>query len=126
MYRCALTLIAAVFLTAPAAAQEQRPFPQNALRGALTVEAPPVITLNGQRAQLAPGARIRNQQNMVELSGALVGSKFLVHYTLDSSNLVKDVWILTAAETAKNPWPTTPQEAQSWRFDPIAQTWTKP
>ena len=61
-------------------------------------DAPPAVTLNGQSARLAPGARIRSQQNMVELSGALVGSKYLVHYTLDTSGLVKDVWIRPGQE----------------------------
>jgi hypothetical protein len=36
------------------------------------------------------------------------------------------VWILTADEAARKPWPTTPAEAQAWSFDPVAQAWTKP
>jgi hypothetical protein len=126
MYRCVLAAIAAIGLTATAAAQVQRNFPQTALRGSLMVDAPPSVTLNGRPARLAPGARIRGQQNMVELSGALIGAKMLVHYTLDNQGLVKDVWILTPDEAAKKPWPATPLEAQSWNFDPVAQTWTKP
>ena len=61
----------------------QRVFPQNALRGALVVGDPPEITLNGKPARLAPGARIRNTTNMIEMSGALTGAQLLVHYTLD-------------------------------------------
>ncbi len=127
MYRCALAAVAAVCIAAPAAAQQfQRTFPQTALRGSLTIVAPPEILLNGQAARLAPGARIRTQQNMIELSGALTGSKFLVHYTTDIYGLVKEVWILTPDEAARRPWPTTPAEAQSWTFDWQAQTWSKP
>ena len=126
MYRCVLAAVTAICLVAPAAAQAQRSFPQNALRGALTVDAPPVVMLNGKLAQLAPGARIRGQQNMLEMSGALIGAKLLVNYTLDGQGLVKDVWILTPDEAAKKPWPATPLEAQSWSFDPIAQVWVKP
>jgi hypothetical protein len=126
MYRCAITAISAVCLVAPAAAQTVRSFPQNALRGALQINSPNDAQLNGQPVRLAPGLRIRGQNNMLELSGGLLGQKFLVNYTLDIDGLVKDVWILTADEAAKRPWPTTAAEAQAWSFDPVAQVWTKP
>src|SRR5438105_5909885 len=86
MYRCALAAAAAFCIAAPAAAQPfQRTFPQDALRGAFVVVSPPEVLVNGTTARLAPGARIRTQQNMIALSGALVGAKLLVHYTIDSS-----------------------------------------
>jgi hypothetical protein len=122
----ALVALSAALTALPAAAQVQRTFPQNALRGALVVGEPPEITLNGRPARLAPGARIRNQANMLQMSGSLTGVRLLVHYTLDSVDLVKDVWILTPAEAAKKPWPTTPQQAQEWLFDPVAQVWSRP
>jgi len=122
----ALVVLSTALVALPAAAQVQRTFPQNALRGALVVGEPPEITLNGKPARLAPGARIRNQANMLEMSGSLTGARLLVHYTLDSFELVKDVWILTPAEAAKKPWPTTPQQAQEWLFDPVAQAWSRP
>jgi hypothetical protein len=125
MYRCVLAAVAAACLVAPAFAQ-QRSFPQNALRGALVVATPQEATLNGQPARLAPGLRIRGQNNMLEMSGPLLGSKLLVHYTLDMQGLVDKVWILTPEEAARKPWPTTPAEAQAWRFDPAAQVWAKP
>ena len=125
MYRCVAAAAAVLFLVAPASAQ-QRQFPQNALRGALQFVEPPEILLNGQPARLAPGVRIRGQNNMLVLSGALSGSKLLVHYTVDMGALVKDVWILTPEEATKRPWPTTPREAESWSFDTVAQTWSKP
>jgi hypothetical protein len=126
MYRCALAAVAAACLIAPAAAQQQRNFPQNALRGSLVIGNPPEIVLNGQPSRLAPGARIRSQQNMLEMSGKLVGMKLLVNYTLDIGGAVKEVWILTPAEAAIKPWPTTTAQAQAWQFDPAAQRWTKP
>ncbi len=122
----AFIAVFAIACAAPAAAQVQRVFPQNALRGALVIGDPPEITLNGKPARLAPGARIRNQAGMLEMSGTLTGTRLLVHYTLDPFDLVKDVWILTPEEAAKQPWPTTPQQAQDWLFDPVAQTWTRP
>jgi len=126
MYRWALAGLLAATLATPAAAQVQRNFPATALRGTLLIGEPPEIALNGKPARLAPGARIRGQDNMVQMSGALSGAKLLVHYTVDTYGLVKDVWILRPEEAAVRPWPATPEQAGTWTFDPTAQTWTKP
>ena len=126
MLRRVLALSAACLLSLPVAAHTKRNFPQNALRGALVFGTAPEIAVNGQPARLAPGSRIRDGNNMMILPSAVHGGKFLVHYTIDTSGLVKDVWILTEAEAARRPWPTSPAEAQAWGFDPIAQVWVKP
>jgi hypothetical protein len=128
MLRCALlatAVAAAASLSWPAAAQ-QRPFPATALRGELIVEQPPAVLLNGQPARLAPGARIRGENNLLLLSGTLAGRKLVVHYTRDTYGLLLDVWVLTADELAKKPWPTTPAEAAAWQFNPSAQAWSRP
>jgi hypothetical protein len=121
-----LLVLASLWFAAGAGAQVQRAFPATALRGALVIVDPPNATLNGAPARLAPGARIRNAQNALQLSASLVGARLLVHYTLDPLGLILDVWILTPDEAAKRPWPTTPQEAAQWSFDPVAQTWSQP
>jgi hypothetical protein len=130
MYRCIAAALAALTLSlgiaAPAAAQPQRNFPADALRGALVIGDPPLATLNGQVTRLAPGARIRGQNNLLVLSGTLSGQRLLVHYTLDTQGLLRDVWILTADEAMKKPWPTSAEEAGVWTFDPVAQAWTRP
>ncbi|MGZ8260837.1 MAG: hypothetical protein ACXWUL_09845 [Caldimonas sp.] len=126
MIRIATALLAAVCTAAPATAQVQRAFPQNALRGAIVVGVAPALQLNGKPARLAPGARIRDAANMVVVPGAVVGGPYLVHYTVDTSGLVKDVWILRPEEAAVNPWPRTRAEAEAWRFDPAGQFWSKP
>ena len=123
-----LACAAAFVLLVPAAAHAQsvqRPFPPNALRGAIVVVQPPEISLNGRPMRLAPGARIRDQSNMLAMSASLVGARLAVHYTIDIDGNVRDVWILTADELARRPWPTTPEEAARWTFDPAAQTWTR-
>ena len=119
----ALLLAAAM---SPVAAQVQRSFPQNALRGSIVFGQTPEALLNGKPARLAPGARIRDAANMMLLPGTVQGGKFLVHYTVDTYGLVKDVWILTRQEAANKTWPATPAQAAAWQFDPAAQTWTKP
>ena len=126
MLRCVLAFAAAFLLALPATAQVQRNFPQTALRGAIVFGTAPEIAVNGQPARLAPGSRIRDAGNMLLVPSAAHGGKFLVHYTVDTSGLVKDVWILTPEEAARKPWPTRPEEAQAWGFDPIAQVWVKP
>jgi hypothetical protein len=90
----------------PPEQQQQRPqgvrqFPAAALRATLSVSAPPDILLNGNRERLAPGARIRNANNMLVVSASLVGATYIVNYVREPQGLVKDVWLLTEAEVAE-------------------------
>ena len=62
-----LSLLVAVALPA----QAQRNFTEKALRGELVVGQPPDALLNGKPARLAPGARIRDQSNILQLSASL-------------------------------------------------------
>jgi len=126
MLRLATALTAVACLVAPAAAQVQRAFPQNALRGAIVFGGAPELLVNDQRARLAPGARIRDQNNMMVMPGALMGGRYLVNYNFDTSGLVKEVWILRPEEASVQPWPTTPEQAAAWTFDPAGQIWIKP
>jgi hypothetical protein len=103
MNRCLFLLsLATAVLAAPALAQDQPqripPMAANTLRGELMVTAPPEVVLNGQPARLSPGARIRGRNNLLVLSGGLVGQPLHVRYLLDTSGLVHQVWILTDAE----------------------------
>ena len=124
MLRCVFALLFALAAALPA--QAQRLFQANALRGELVVTTPPEALLNGKPVRLSPGARIRNTLNMVQLSGALLGQTLAVNYTIDGAGELRDVWILTEAELAKKPWPTTPEQAQAWLFDMTMQRWSKP
>ena len=126
MLRCAL--IAATFAVCASAAVAQAPrnFPATALRGEIVVTAPPELLLNKRPARLAPGARIRTVDNMLVMSGAAVSQRLVVNYTLDLQGQLLEVWILNPAELARKPWPSTPQEAASWRFEADTQSWSKP
>jgi hypothetical protein len=126
MIRCAALGLSALLFSSAVTAQVGRLFPPTALRGELTGTAPPDVLVNGKPARLAPGARIRNEDNRFEVMGQIAGRRLVVNYTLDAGGQLLDVWILTASESARQPWPTTPAQAQSWQFDPIAQTWTRP
>lgn len=109
-----------------ATAQVVRPFPATALRGEITFGQPPELLLNGQPARLAPGGRIRGEDNLVQMSASLVGRSAVVNYTLEpTTGLVMQVWLLRREEAAVQPWPRTAEEAARWTFDPAAQTWSR-
>ena len=126
MLRCALIAATFTVCVSAAVAQAPRNFPASALRGEVVITAPPELLLNKQPARLAPGARIRAVDNLLVMSGAAVNQRMVVNYTLDLQGQLLDVWILSAAEMARKPWPATPQEAATWRFNPDAQVWSKP
>lgn len=78
-----------------------RNFPTGTLRGKLQILTGQDILLDGQADRLSPGARIRSQQNMLVMVGAIQpGDKFVVNYTRDPAGLVSQVWILTEGEAA--------------------------
>jgi hypothetical protein len=127
MNRCAQLSLALALALAPASAQTvQRNFPQNALRGKIVFGTPPVITMNGNVTHLATGYRIHGLNNLLVMSAQLVGASFTVDYTVDLNGQVYEIWLLSATEAAKTPWPASKADAAAWTFDPIAQTWTKP
>lgn len=134
MHRCdsarvaVLALCTAVGLAAAGSASAQLPrqFPQQALRGEIEFVQPPDVRVGRKPARLAPGARIRDVNNMTVVSGAFAGQRATVNYTLDPNGQILDVWVLTPGETARKPWPATPEQAAAWRFDWAAQTWSRP
>ncbi len=107
-------------------AASSRAFPQTALRGDLEVLSSTEVRLNGKPTRLSPGARIRNPNNMVQMSGSLVGQRMVVNYTVDAMGQVHDVWVLSDAERAVRTWPRSRDEAQGWVFDVNSQRWTRP
>lgn len=128
MNRCALMLSALLCAASfAAAAQTPRNFPATALRGDLVITAPPEVLLNRKAARLAPGSRLRGPDNLLILPGAaVINQRLLVNYTRDLQGNLLEVWILSPAEAARQPWPSTPEEAAAWSFNAAQQTWTKP
>ena len=106
------TLVTALLgLSLSANAQDSvRPFPANALRGTLQVTQPPEVLPNGQTARLSPGARIRGVNNLLVVSGALVGQSLVVNYVRDAQGMVHEVWLLNATE-ARQKMPGAPAQA---------------
>jgi len=75
--------------------------PKDVRPARMAVMAPPEIALDGKADRLSPGARIRNVQNLVVMSGSLAGHTVPVVYRRDSAGLVHDVWMLTEDEYAR-------------------------
>ena len=122
----ALATLAALPSAAHAQASRPVPIPPQSLRGEMLFGMPPEVKLNDQATRLSPATRIRGQSNTLVMSATLSGQTWKVNYTLDPyTGLVQDVWLLTADEAARR-WPSTREEATTWSFDPISQSWSKP
>lgn len=105
MNRCTRTLLApvAIVLTiASAQAQDivRQTIPGNAKLGVMQVTLPPEVLMDGKLDRLSPGARIRAENNMMVVSGALSGQSLLVAYVREPQGMLHEVWILNAAERA--------------------------
>ncbi len=89
---------------------QERSFPAAALRGTMEVTVPPQVLLDGKTDQLSPGARIHGSNNMLLLSGSLVGQTAMpVNYIREIGGALSEVWVLTEAEAAiKRPTATKP------------------
>ena len=99
--RAALAAALALFAAHAALAQGiVRQPPKDVRPARMAVTAPPEIALDGQADRLSPGARIRNVQNLVVMSGSLSGQTVPVVYRRDASGLVHEVWMLTEDEYA--------------------------
>lgn len=106
---CALALVT---LTAQAF---DRPFPDTVKRGVMTPANYPAIIIDEKTRTLSAGARIWNQDNMIEMPSALRGTDFAVNYTESDTGDIDRIWILTADEAKKtlpllpvNPAPPKP------------------
>ncbi|MFA9216573.1 MAG: hypothetical protein ACEQSK_05655 [Sphingomonadaceae bacterium] len=101
--RLTLAMLAALLTAALPAHADVRPFPPNALRGKMTPGYFPDLRIDGKPRQLAAGARIFNQDNMIEMPASLRGSDIVVNYTVDAMGYIDRVWILTKEEAALTP-----------------------
>jgi hypothetical protein len=78
-----------------------RDVPKDVKHGHIKVTSPPQVELDGKVDRLSPGARIRNVNNMIVMSGTLVGKTVPVLYRREAAGMLHDVWILTPDEESK-------------------------
>ena len=99
---CALLAGPVLLPISQAAAQGfVREAPKDVVRGRLVVTAPPQVTLDGKPDRLSPGSRIRGLNNLLLLSGSVVGQDLPVVYRRDAAGLIHEAWVLTPEEYAK-------------------------
>ena len=102
-------LLALVFalgfaLGATAAHAQFRTIPPAAKRGEMHHLQDMIVEIDGKAMRLAPGAQIRDPENLIVLPTA-VPPGVLVKYTLDAQGMVMRVWVLSPFEAAQ-PDPT--------------------
>ena len=104
MNRWTRTAFAGLSLAAAAACAQgiTREAPKDVKPAIIAVSTtPPVITVDGKEDRLSPGARVRDRNNMLVLSGALAGQTLYTVYRRDGAGLVHEVWLLDEQEYAK-------------------------
>jgi hypothetical protein len=104
MHRWTRTALVGLSLAASAAWAQNfvREAPKDVKPAVIAVSAtPPIITVDGKEDRLSPGARVRDRNNMLVLSGALAGKTLYTVYRRDSAGLVHEVWLLNEEEYEK-------------------------
>ena len=81
----AILFIAIQAINTLATAQITRNFPDSAVRGKIAFKSPPQIEVDGKADRLSPGARIRDEQGMLAMSGALEGKSFTVNFRRETA-----------------------------------------
>ncbi len=99
--RALLAAVLALLIAAPAALAQFRTIPDTAKRGQMQHVSESLVEIDGQRAQLAAGAQIRDESNRIVVPAALSQRLSLVKYQVDASGHVTRVWILSAAEASQ-------------------------
>jgi hypothetical protein len=94
-----------------------REAPRDVKPAIITVSAtPPIIAVDGVADRFSPGARIRDRNNMLMLTGQLAGKTLYTVYKRDASGMVHEVWLLNQEEYAKVGGVTTGDPAGYLRF----------
>ncbi len=95
-----LLAIASFVLAASAAQAQFRTIPAEAKRATLSHVQGMSVEIDGKRTQLAAGAQIRDERNLIVVPTA-VPRGVRVKYLTDAQGQVARVWILSAPEEAQ-------------------------
>lgn len=95
-----LIFVCVLALGAVSAYAQLRSIPAEAKRGELRHLQEMIVAINGKSMRLAPGAQIRDPDNLIMLP-ASVPAGVLVKYTLDAQGMVGRVWVLSPFEAAQ-------------------------
>lgn len=78
-----------------------RHFPDTADKGHMRFVDPPEVVLDGVRVRISPGARIKDERNMMLHMSQLKGHKADVMYVRDAMQQIGDIWILSDYEKSQ-------------------------
>ena len=95
-------ILLAALLAAPAVAQVRvPPIPAEAQRGVIRHLKEMAVAIDNQPVQLAPGAQIRNQQNLIVVPVTLPPDGATADYILNADGELFRAWLLTPQELAQ-------------------------
>lgn len=91
------------FKDPPLPAQQVLPrhFPDTADKGHMRFVDPPEVILDGVRVRISPGARIKDERNMMLHMSQLKGQAAHVMYVRDAMQQIGDIWILSDYEKSQ-------------------------
>lgn len=95
-------LCAALAASALPAIAFDRPFAPTARRGTMSPAPYPEIIIDGKMRRLSAGARIWNEDNLLEQPASLRGDGRVVNYTETAEGDIDRIWILDAEEAAQS------------------------
>ena len=104
MARCRAACLALLLLfgAVPALAQTRpSPISENSRRGYIRHVEEMAVTVDDKAMQLAAGATVRNQQNLIIVPMSIPREGAWADYMLDRDGQVLRVWLLTPAELAR-------------------------
>ena len=100
--RTALLTLSLAATAAVAQITTERGAPLGVKPALIAVSAtPPIIQVDGKDDRFSPGARIRDRDNRLVLTGGLAGKTVYSVYKRDASGLVHEVWLLNEEEFKK-------------------------
>ena len=100
--RTALLGLTLAATAATAQIESIRSAPKDVKPAIIAVSAtPPIIQVDGKDDRFSPGARIRDRDNRLVLTGTLAGKSVYTVYKRDPMGLVHEVWMLNEEEFTK-------------------------
>src|SRR5262249_2416878 len=100
--RAAYLALLPALLAAPVAAQTRNPpIPENSQRGVIRHVEEMAVIVDDKLMQLAAGAQIRNQQNLIIVPMAIPREGAWADYTLNGDGQIFRAWLLTPEEVAR-------------------------
>ncbi len=101
--RTVLALVVAVlaFALPCASTAQMRTLPQDTERGYIAPLEGSKVLIDGRPMRLAPGATIRNQENLIIVPSALPPEGARAEYTLDADGAIFRAWLVTDREATR-------------------------